>query len=275
MTTVTIQPLTARPRLSGARSTFPRIIASELVKAKAIPSTWITAGFTILFAWGLTFILTLSFSIGRDVGDGQIGDMVGSVMAIVLGTVPIAAGCLLSSIEYGTNWIRSTLAAVPRRQVWLGAKTLAAIIVVGLTSLVTILSSVLVAMLVIGLRGGSINLTAVEWQSLALFIPVGVIFGLIGFGLGVVTRSMAAGITIGFVLDLVLPLAFQMFSLQVPWIANLIPFLPIVAGQTMASINPGFTGPFWQSQGGGAVTCLIWVVLCMGTASLMLQRRDA
>ncbi len=113
-------------------------------------------------------------------------------------------------------------------------------------------------MAVFAVRGGSVDLPSLALKTLVSLIGMGVFFGLLGFFLGLITRSLAAGVILGFVIVLVLPLAFFILAMQVPWLGEWLNFLPMMASQNMVTFTPA-DGPFWPSQLGGLTVCLIWL----------------
>jgi ABC-2 type transport system permease protein len=117
-------------------STFLPVVRAEWTKARTVRSTWWTLVVTAVVSVGLAALLGMQManSYARwsaerkatwdPVQLGFLSLMLGLVVLVVFGV-------LLVSAEYTTGTIRASLSAVPRRGVFLSAKTLVATGVAG------------------------------------------------------------------------------------------------------------------------------------------------
>ncbi|MDR2973452.1 MAG: ABC transporter permease [Propionibacteriaceae bacterium] len=272
-----------RSRSGDARLNLGHIIASELYKAKALPSTWWCAAITVVLA---VLVAVSAASSMPEAYAQSFMSMNNQILSMIAVTFPGVAGCLLASVEYSSGAIRSSLAAAPRRMQWMGGKTIAAVIVLAGSQLLALLANLTVSWLILTMRGITLSVTGFEVAAMSSFIAVAVFVGLMGFGFAILTRSAAAAITIGFVLILILPMTFQILANFLPTFNDLMAFLPMPAmtnmsdfaasDPAMANTDPDATPvSFWWTQTGGLVVSLIWVALSLGSAAVLLQRRDA
>ena len=180
-------------------------------------------------------------------------------------------GVLAISSEYATGLIRPTFIATPRRSIVLTAKAT----VLGLCTLVVgeifSLLTFLVAQVVLDRRHLGVGLA--DPHVLRAVLAAGLYLSalaLIGLGVGAVVRHSAAAITIVFSIVFIAPLLAPALAAwtTVPeewtlWAAanSLISTLPVTANE--------------PSTGLAAVICLSYVLVSLGGAFALLNRRDA
>ncbi len=277
MTALTIEPMRIRPLHPALRLTFPRVVRSELIKARAVPLTWAAAIFGLLFSWVFVGGGAFSRSIEGVVASGEnglVGAETGNIESVMVLFLPMVVGALLSNIDYSSGTIRSTLAVVPKRLLWLGSKILSSIIVVLVISSVTVASTAGLCAVIYGVRGAPNGLTARDLQGFAMLLVTAVFLGLLGLFLGLITRSLAASLTLSFVIVLVLPLAVGLLSGQIPWIVTINPFLPMNAASSLISLSSVAEAGFLDSSLGGFAIFLGWTLAGLLGSAVLLRRRD-
>jgi ABC-2 type transport system permease protein len=182
-------------------------------------------------------------------------------------------GALVITGEYGSGMIRTTFAAVPRRRTVVAAKGL---VFAGIALVAATLSTV-AAYLAFLAALPSQTLTGTGWSEPGvtravlgggLYLTV---YGLLGFGLGVVLRSSAAAIATLLGLLSVPPLLLNL--LPGTWKTTVGPYIPMQSGSQIfvaarreaASLAP------WTGFG---VFCL-YAVAALLAGLVVINRRDA
>jgi hypothetical protein len=256
--------------------TLPRVVHAEWTKLRALRSTWIVLGTTVMLVVGLA--AATGWSQHRDIvahgtslstADAAGGAFLGiDLFVLVIGVF----GVLLMTGEYGSGLIRATLAAVPRRLSVLLAKATVLIMVTAPVMLVACLAALFVSQAFLGADGASLGDPGVLRATLgAAAAPVAV--GLLGLGIGAVLRHTAAAITTLVAALLVLP---ALMPVALPRAARdaVLPYLPTTSSQAMYALDDG--NPFKTlSPGAGAVVLALWVVVVLAGAAAVLLRRDA
>ena len=247
-----------------------RVIRAEWTKLRALRSTWWCGLSAVVLIVGLRAAIAgagppYHVSAANSAAAGVSASLLGLLFAqLVIGVV----GVLAFSGEYGTGMIRATLAVVPSRLPVLWAKL---IVLAGLVLPVTLLCAVadfFTATALLSSHGGSvISLTdpgvlrTVAGSSLYLTVVV-----VIGLALGALLRKTAAGLSVFFVVPIVVgALPHQ--------ITGFAPYLPANAGGALWG-NPLTTGHELGPWAGFAVLCGYAIVLT-GLAAWRLRRRDA
>jgi ABC-2 type transport system permease protein len=192
-----------------------------------------------------------------------------SMAGLAIGSLALGVlGILAMSGEYGSGTIRSSLAAMPRRGVLLGAKVL----VVGLSTLVIgeILSFVSFFEGQAILSGGAPTASLGQPGVLRAVALSGVflgLFALLGLGIGTVIRHTAGAIAVFAGITFLVPILFNSIS---HGIARFAPEL--IFANSIAAVH----------RQGNAVSVTIGVVLMLaycataiGLGAFLLHRRDA
>ena len=265
---MTSTPVAVRPVTQAA------VIRSEWIKFHSVRSIAVVSAFTVVLivAVGLIAAADTNWSTmtpGQRAGFGPIGQSLlgvrnfADVPAGILGVLVIAG-------EYTTGMIRATLCAVPRRLPVLWAKVAVFATAVFFLTLIASLLAFLGGQAILGSHGVSLAapdaLRAVSGA--ALFLTVA---GLLGMGLGFLTRSTAGGIAafVG-VHDVLSGLALALPS---GWQAHIVPYLPGNAGQAVFA-TPPYGGDMLHPWTGFAVYCG-YAALAVAGAAIALRRRDA
>lgn len=180
-------------------------------------------------------------------------------------------GVLVIGSEYATGLIRSTFIATPRRSIVLAAKAT----VLGLCTLVVgeifSLLTFLVAQVMLDQRHLGVGLT--DPHVVRAVVAAGLYLSalaLVGLGLGAIMRHGAAAITVVFSLVFIAPLLAPVLA---DWTTVPEEWTLWAAGNSLISTLP--TAANEPTTGVAAVICLSYVVVSLGTAFVLLNRRDA
>ena len=283
MSTVTpTQPSAARATFVSAGSglSFTGLLKSESIKLWSLRSTYWTFSLVVVSALGLAVAMSFAMSslaAGVDptvTGPAAASEaqlfVTASTMGLGLGQLIVAVlGVLVISGEYSSGMIKSTLTAVPNRLPALWAKVIVLFGFTFLVGLFSVLGSFLLATPILGAKDFSASLFDVDvilpLLGNVLFLALIAVFAL---GIGTIVRSSAGGIATVLGIILLLPTVVSLFSLLVGWVADIMPFLFTAAGSEMVAPN---TMESWQ----GFLVVMAWVVVSLGTAALLLKRRDA
>lgn len=292
---MTTAPPTSAPAASGPSfevdPTLPgvslgRAFSSEFAKLLALRTTWWLSGTTIglglflagVVAFSLQYVQNMSETgppeavevAGQGVGGATFG-------MITLGSL----GVIAITTEFTSGAIRSSLTAVPKRSLLMGAKMLALAVWTGLvTAVLVLLSHLLVALIADPLPISAIVTDAdVAVTYLTSWVAV-VLTAIMGFGLGALLRSSAGAIVtlaiILFALQIVLSIVWGV-SGQADWSETLLrmEYMYLVGEFTS---QPGAQTGFgveslqrWQAGLG----MLAWVGIPLIAGWLSFTRRDS
>jgi ABC-type transport system involved in multi-copper enzyme maturation permease subunit len=181
-------------------------------------------------------------------------------------------GVLVTSGEYSTGMIRSSLTAVPRRLPVLWAKLALFPGVIFAVSLIASFISFFLGQLVLNSQHIGVSISAPgalrSVVGAALYLTVA---GMIGVALGALFRNSAAGIATFAGAFFVIPLLSGMLPLSVS--SHLTPYLPSNAGSAVwgGALDPQHALAPWT---GFALVCGYTVVL-ISAAAWRLRRSDA
>ena len=263
-------------RATGRRpGDFTNVLRAELAKLTTIPSTYWTLlvaftaniGFAVLAAALLAPRLKPSDLAHIDVVQLALAGL--HLSQVAFGVL----GALVITGEYGTGMIRISFAAVPRRRTVLAAKGL----VFAGTTLVTATLSTVAAYLAFlaALSAHTLTGTALSDPGVIRAVLGGglylTVYGLLGFGLGVVLRSSAAAIATLLGVLFVPPLLLDL--LPGLWKSTVGPYIPMQSGSQIfvavrheaAALAP------WT---GFAVFCL-YAAAALLAGFVVVNRRDA
>jgi ABC-type transport system involved in multi-copper enzyme maturation permease subunit len=200
----------------------------------------------------------VSFILGAGIGLGQI--------------IICVLGALVMTSEYSTGVIRASLLAVPRRLPMLVAKTVVfgglLLVIAEIVSFGSFFvgSALLHSKVVVTLSDSGVTRAVV---GAGLYLTV---LGLLAMAIGGLIRHTAGAITTSIGIVLVLPILTGLLPSDWWWAAHLNAYLPEQAGSLIYSARhqSDLLTP-WQGFG---VFC-IWLVLLLGVAGYLLNRRDA
>lgn len=187
-------------------------VKAEWTKIKSLRSTMWTLGVMLLVVIGIgTLMILVADSKLSEQDLTDVTPLNLGFTGVLLGIIPVLTlGVLTISSEYGTGLIRTTLTACPSRTRVLAAKS---IVFFALTFVMTLIATVLVALLGEGVLSGRTgqDSTGSEWLKATFGVSIYVaLLGLIALAVGAMLRHSAGAITtmLGVVL---LPLILAMF----------------------------------------------------------------
>jgi ABC-type transport system involved in multi-copper enzyme maturation permease subunit len=183
-------------------------------------------------------------------------------------------GVLVTTGEYATGSIRSTLAAAPQRVAVLAAKVCVFAVVAFAAALASSFAAFFLGQAIFAGKGIQAHLgdpgALRSVSGAALYLAV---FGLLSLGLGALIRRTAGAIAIGIAVLIFLPIAVG--ALPPAWQGDVNPYLPSVAGQAVIG-RTKFTPPghLLAPWNGFAVFCGYAAAVLMA-AAITLHHRDA
>ncbi|QTE28868.1 ABC transporter permease subunit [Pengzhenrongella sicca] len=271
---------------SRVHLSFARVVRSEWIKFRTLRSTVWTLGTTIVLMVGISLLIAWGVTSATSQGGGSedFGGIVGANVVTggyYFGQLTVAVlGVLVISGEYGTGMIRSTLAAVPTRLPALWAKALVLAVTSFVVAIVAIALSILATRAMLGPVDLAVDLGDPETARIlfgtALYLAA---ISLLAFAFGALLRHSAAALAAVLGLLLVLENVFLLIPLD--FFREVSPFLPSTAGSQlmmpqaqidlMATTATGTVLSPWE----GFAVLVAWVVVLLGTAAVLLRRRDA
>ncbi|WP_432134139.1 MULTISPECIES: ABC transporter permease subunit [unclassified Streptomyces] len=255
------------------RTHLGHAIGSEWTKIRSVRSTMWTLGVFVLLVVGIGFATAALVAANASEDDmagenalglGFFGLLLGSICIITLGVLTTAS-------EYGTGMIRTTMTACPSRGRVLAAKALVFFLV---AFTVTLVSSLLVAMIDVALVTDADSPTGGEWLKgtvgVSLYIAL---LGMISLAIGSVIRHSAGAITIMIGLLLApLVIALFMFASSLQDLRDFlleysIPNqLSVFYQSSLSESGPSGWDPLWIAIG---VTAAVFAL-----AAALLEKRD-
>lgn len=255
------------------------IIRSEWIKLSTVRSTiWC---FAVLFvvSLGLAAVMSLALDLtGTDITTVPGSDQArfvaqASTFGVFFGQLIVAVlGALTVTGEFTTGMIRSTLTAVPKRLPALWAKAVVLFATTFIVGLVSSIASYAVTGAIVSGKGLHASLFAPE-----VILPVlggSLYLGLVAvfaLGIGTIVRSGAGSIAVALGVILLLPVVLQM--IPATWATDVLPYLISSAGISMFGLMQFAQVPLdWTVD---LLIVLVWVVVSLGSAAVLLKRRDA
>lgn len=258
---------------SLAPTPSPRAAAlhAEWTKLRTLRSAWMTMAISIVASVSLAGLAASSNA--RDFQQMTAEERLAfdpvavSLLGVLFGALVLGAlGVRTMSAEYSTGMIRSTAAAIPRRNRFLWSKV---IVVAGTTFLVAIVANV--TGFVVGqaaLRGENLDVSIAADGSIKAIVAGAVAvsaFAVIGVGLAtIVKRASVANILMALVV-----IGGQLVGTAMP--ASAQRFLPFNALQASVSVKPAEE---LLSQGVALGFIVGYAVTAVIVAACMLHRRD-
>jgi ABC-2 type transport system permease protein len=262
--------LATRPVPTGSYG-MRQAVRTEVTKLRSIRSTGRTLFATVVGTLLITVLATNSF---HHAGRGQVHGFDStnqSLTGLVLGALTIGVlGVLMITGEYSSGTIRSSLAATPRRPLFLGAK----VAVIAVISLVVgeflTFSCFFVGRAILSGRApvaalgqpGVLRALLLSGAFLALL-------GMFGLGLGVIIRNTAGAIAAFVGIVFLVPVVLQTFQAH----GNPGRFAPlaILANSVAAVVRQ----PDQLSATTGFVLMALYCAVALGVGAVLLMRRDA
>lgn len=250
-----------------------RTIRSEWIKVRTVRMNAVLAIIAVAFP---LIVVILTAALGS-VENANARDLVGlttgsSVITAMLIGVIGAAGI---TSEFGFNTIRPTFAATPNRWKVIGAKAIVTMLVALVIEALVVILAYSIGAAVLRDRGAVIDLGTADGASAALYgiVVFAAIVSLLGFGLGLLTRSTPAAVSILILWPL---LAENIVAglLSVAGIDGAGKWMPYQAGFNLGNPDPGAGSDALGRVAGGlyffAVTTIVVVI-----GSIFTSRRDA
>jgi ABC-2 type transport system permease protein len=256
--------------VSGLRAA----LRAELTKARTVRSTWWSLGVAVVLSIGLSGLLALSLRDAR-LASGSVWDPVRfGYFGVTIGLIVLVVfGVLLVSAEFTSGTIRASLAAVPRRNVFLGAKALAGTAIAVVVSVVIGFGAFLLAQPLLGERGVSLA----EPGALRAVLGTCAFLALMSvFAMGVAAMLRSTALCLGIMIP-ILFLNSQGLS-NLPAIRDVTQFLPDQAGTVlMQSVSqpPGSIGHTDYGWGGALAILLGWTLAALAGGFVAVHRHDA
>lgn len=257
---------------------FRDTLVSEWIKLRTLRSTYITLGLGFSLSVAASGLFALAVGNTYDGwSDAQKATfeplmfaMVGNVIALIVATV---FGVMTVSGEYANGMVRQSVIATPRRAQVLWAKVLLVLAITMAFGIATVMGMFLAGQAVLGAYG--LPTTSLEDpDALRLVIGLGAatpLFPVIGLTLGFMLRSTAAAITATLGL-LWLPLVFT--DMLPTWAQeNVLSLLPGQAADSF-TIAHAIQSPTDSPPLVGVVLVIVWLTLFIGSAQVLLRRRD-
>ena len=269
----------SQPELGPGRVTWIGVVRSEWIKLRSLRSTWYSLLAVVLIIDGLGTLFSAVRAHRMENVIGPDGKIIGidatqiSLRGAFLAQLAIGVlGALVITGEYATGMIRSSLAAVPRRQpvLWTKAAVFAATVLV--VSLVATLLGFLLGQLALASTHQQATLSTPG----ALRAVIGsavylTLIGLLAVGLGFLIRSTAGAIATLVGIVLVAPLLAN--ALPSPYSDDVIKYLPLSAGQRIIStLNPD---PNQLAPWAGIGVTALYALAALVAGAVVLNRRDA
>ena len=276
---MSITAAASRPRPGQARVDLAGVLRSEWIKWRSLRSTWYSLLAALLITDGLGTLFSALHAHRMERGVGPGTTIFGfdatqvSLRGMFLAQLAIGVlGVLMITGEYSTGMIRSSLAAVPRRQPVLTAKTIVFAIPVFVVSLASTLIGFLLGQQAQASTHAQASLSTPGAGRAILGAAIYLtLVGLLGLGLGFLIRNTAGAIATLFGIVLVAPLLAQ--ALPSPYSTDVAKYLPLMAGQRVIQTvapDPNLLSP-WT----GIAVVALYALAALIAGALMLERHDA
>jgi ABC-2 type transport system permease protein len=245
-------------------------IRSEWIKLRTLRGSWVLAGIAVAFPVLVGVLYAVLVGVEEmdpdELYDAVIGGSLITTMLLgVLGATNITA-------EYGTNLIRPTFAATPRRVRVLLAKAVVlavtAVVVQGLASLVALTAGSAVA----SARDVELELLDLDglWSAVLGQLLFVALVACLGLGFGVIVRATPAAVALVILWPmLVESLVGGLLGLAFEDAAN---WMPYGAGTALHALDPD---PESLGRLGGGLLFAGFVAVVLGVGAVLSNRRDA
>ena len=247
------------------------ILAAEWTKLRTLRSTWVALALTVTVSAGFSLLVGVAF---RSPAVVHFDPLFASYYSLTLGQLALvvfAVGAVGS--EYRAGTIRASLAAVPRRGAFYGAKIVVVTMVLTATAPLTVAVAFIVGQAALGPRGVGLDAPDALQATIGAVLYL-VLIGLFALGVAMVLRSSAA--SLGTLIPLLL-LGSQGLG-NIPKVKVVTRFLPDQAGGVIMHLAGAQDDARW-ARGYGPWTGLgilaLWTAVALLAGFLVLRRRDA
>lgn len=269
---------TVATRDTTERTTFVNTLASEWIKLTTLRSTYVTLGLGTVLSVVMSALVCLAVGSTFDgwapERQAQFAPILMTMTGVVvMGIASSVFGVLVSSGEYSSGMMRLTITATPRRARVLVAKLA---LVTGITLVVGVISSVamfLAGAAVLSSYGIAVpGLGDSDVQRFVLGLAVATpLFPVLGMAFGVIFRSTAGAITAALGL-LWLPQVFGELLSEWPK-EQVMSRFPQSAADSLTGGHL-VDNAIYPEPAVAFVTIAVWVVVLLGAAHVLVQRRD-
>jgi ABC-2 type transport system permease protein len=243
-------------------------LAAEWVKIRSVRSTIWTLALTFVLSAGLGYMVGFGFA-GRQ---ERFDPLFATFYSLTIGQLALVVlAVFVVTGEYSTGTIGASLAAVPRRHVFYGAKVLAGGLLASAVAVVTVLATFAAAQAGLGRNGTSLSADGVPVAVAGACLYLTLIY-LFATGMAALLRSAIP--TLGILLPLLF-LGSQGLG-NVPKVKTVAQYLPDQAGMVIMHIDgdgPRFARPYGPWTGLGVMA--LWTVAALLAGYLAVRRRDA
>jgi len=279
---------------SAGRVTFAGALRSEFTKIRSVRSTYWTllAMFVVVVGFGAL----ASFGASRGPHGPYFDPTQQSLAGLYIGQLIIGVlGVLVISSEYSTGMIRTTLTTNPHRGMMVAAKGVVFAVVAFVTSMVTAFVAFFVGQAIMssdhmGAGPGGPNVSTRSLSNSAVLgttlsspnvlraVIGGALFltacGILAFGLGLLLRHTAAGISATVALLFVVTILINF--LPQSWQNHVDRWIPALAGGQlwMTKAQPPGSTPMFGPWTSFAVLCG-YAAIAVAAAVILFRRRDA
>lgn len=267
-TAVGTAPRSATSRVDSQPVSLGRAVKAEWIKWRSLRSTWAVLGAAVVGMLAIGLVIGLNTR--HLTGNQDANDLASSapLQGYFLGQLLIGAlGVMFVSSEFSTGMIRSTFAAVPKRQpvLWAKLAVFFAITAAAMTVATFLLSQAVISQSRPGFSLADPGVWRYVLGSSLYMVLAGVIGGMIAW----MVRSTPGSLVSFFALIFVVPQLFGLFGSTGKHIAQ---FFPSQAGEAFTVAQPD--APH-LSPGAGVLVLCVWAAVAIIAASATLRRRDA
>ncbi|MFJ8976523.1 ABC transporter permease [Streptomyces sp. NPDC102282] len=255
---------------SPYRVTTRRVLRSEWHKLWTLRSTWITLLSASAVVLGVGLLMGATYT--SDGGDSDVDTVVLVLYGTLLGQLCVTVlGILVTAGEYSTGMIRASLTVVPRRLPVLGAKAAVFAVVAFSWMFATALITFVSAQLLLQDTDQAAGLTDHGVLGAITGNAAGItLLSLIALGLGAALRSVPG--SIGAYIGCVLILPEVLGMLPYDAVDSTLKYFPTQAAGALGTATPI---PGTADTGPALLALCLWAAVSLGTAAVLLRRRDA
>ncbi|MFL6122820.1 ABC transporter permease [Actinophytocola sp.] len=250
------------------------LVRAEWTKARTVRSTWWSLVATAAVCVGLGLLIGSQLRAGTQGARTHLDAAEISFYPLMMGQIALVVfGVLVVSAEYTTGTIRASLAAVPRRGVFLAAKALVAAGVAAVLAVAVVFGTFLATQWSAGANGASLGDPGVLRAVLGAVVYL---TSMCVFALGVATVLRSSALALGILIPLLFLNSQGLSSL--PAIRSVTQYLPDQAGAGLMRVHTDgtfFLGRLDFGPLGALGVLAAWVAAALVGGYVSLRRRDA
>ncbi|MEU3771609.1 ABC transporter permease subunit [Streptomyces sp. NPDC032472] len=252
---------------------FSAVLRSEWTKIRTVASTSWTLGtalaVTVAMGAGLCAAVNATFENMPAAQQATFDSTQMSFSGMMLGQLAILVfGAMVVGSEYGSGMIRTSLAAVPRRESLLLGKVTVATGLALVVGLATAFLSFFLGQALLGDHGIGLG----EENVMRAVVGAGLymaLLALFSIGVSMMLRNSAASICILIAFVLIVPIVLSVIDAT----RKVAYYLPSQAGSAIMQTMPDADAPY-SPWGGFGIMCL-WALAAVLGGYLVLKKRDA